>query len=73
MVRLCRGNKNDFKAENILPGEFALCLDTKELVFCFEKGKPEFLKISEEVNKETAEKLIDSVVDYIQLSMNKRA
>ncbi len=57
--------------ESMLPGEFALCLDAKELVFCFEEGKLEFLKISEEVSKETAERLIDSIVNFIQLNIKR--
>lgn len=65
MYNLKRGYKKDFADCKLLPGETALILDTKELAFCFGE-ETEILKVSEEVDKETAERLFSRIDEFLR-------
>jgi len=65
MYLLRRGDKRDFIHTKMAPGETALIMDTKEVAFCFGDSTA-VLKVSEEVGKETAEKLISCITEFLQ-------
>lgn len=63
---LKRGLSKDFDASNLICGQAAFILDTKELCFCFSAGTCERLKLSEEISKERAEELINLITEFME-------
>lgn len=61
-----RGLEKDFRIGILHPGEMALITDAKELVFCFGENQVERLKFGEDVDKQTAEMLINKIIEFAE-------
>lgn len=66
--KINRGIKNDLAGITLIPGEFAIDLENRKLLFCFEKDKMTSLKIDESVSKEKADELIEKINWFIKNS-----
>ena len=69
---LKRGSMKNFdEYYTIKQGEAVLITDTKQLGLCFEDGKAEFISFTEDVDKETADRLNTLLERYICASYEK--
>lgn len=66
--KIKHGIKNDIVGRPLIPGEFAIDLGNRKLLFCFEKDRMTSLNIDETVSEEKADELIILIKWFIENS-----
>lgn len=66
--KINHGMKNDIVGRPLIPGEFAIDLENRKLLFCFEKDRTTSLNVDETVSEEKADELISLIKWFIENS-----